>query len=118
MLPLAALREDLERSVVEIDMPERADVLRLVASHLSLLATFRRDRLAGTRLGPWPWHARQSVSLHVPPHRGIRRQWSQRGIGLEQSGQVVVVQLVAPVWVGTTLRDQSLGDGRVQRHLA
>ena len=50
-LPLAAGREHLERAVVEIEMPQGADVLGFVAADLALFATLGRASLR--RGGPW-----------------------------------------------------------------
>ena len=49
-LPLAAGREDLQPAVVEIAMPQRADVLGFVAADLALFAAL------GRRISPGrPW---------------------------------------------------------------
>ena len=51
-LPLAAVREHLERPVVEIEMPQGPDVLGFVAADLSSLASVSRARFAGA--ASWP----------------------------------------------------------------
>ena len=89
------------------------------ASKLRTSRAWRRaSTFAGTPLGPGPRLAHQAVSLQVTADRGIRRQHSQRRLGLHQRRQVVVVQLVAPVRMLLVLATQSLGHGRRQRHLA
>jgi len=49
--PLAAGSEHLERSVVEIEMPERPDVRGFVTADLSRLAPSFRDSLTGRPFG-------------------------------------------------------------------
>ena len=70
-LPLAGRREYLERTVVEIKMPQRSDILRFVAADLSGLAPPRRADFTGA-LRPRAWLADQTVSLHIPPYGRIR----------------------------------------------
>jgi hypothetical protein len=52
----------------------------------------------------------QTVSLHIPADRGIGRKPSQLGVGVHQSFQVVIVQLIAPVFVLVVLSQQPLGE--------
>ena len=116
--PLAAWSEHLERAVVEIEMPQRPDVVGFVAPNLARLASRFGDDLAGSSLGLKPRLGHPAVSLHVPPDRGIRAERPQRRIGLHQGGEVVVVQLIAPVLVIAVLENQPLGEGSGQGHLA
>ena len=117
-LPLAAGQEHRQRAVVEVQMPQRADVLRLVAADLAALAPLGRQSLARTALGRRPPLAEPAVSLHVPPHRGIGPQGPVRRMSLDPGGQVVVVQLVAPVLVSPILGQQLLDLDRGQGDLA
>ena len=57
------------------------------------------------------------MSLHVALDCGIGGEPPQRGIGLHQRDEVVVVQLIAPVRVIAVLEMKSLGEGRRQRDL-
>ena len=116
--PLAAGSEHLERTVVEIEMPQRPDVLGFKAADLTRLASFFGAHFTGAVPGLEPRLAHPAVRLHVAPDRGIRAERPQRRIGLHQSGEVVVVQLVAPVRVLAVLEMKPLGQRRGQRHLA
>src|SRR5579859_4945305 len=58
------------------------------------------------------------MSLHVPFDCGIRGKLPNRGISFHQGGEVVVVQLVAPVGVVLILPNKSLGQGLRERDLA
>ena len=53
-LPLAAGSEHLERSVVEVEMPERSDVGGFVAADLSCLASLFGAHFARASAGPKP----------------------------------------------------------------
>ena len=75
--PLAVRSEHLERSMVEIEMPQRPDVLGFVAADLSGLAPCFGAHFAGALAGTRPWLAQQAVSLHVPLDRGIGGEPSQ-----------------------------------------
>ena len=70
------------------------------------------------RFGRRPPLAEPAVSLHVPPHRGIGPQGPPRRKGLDPGGQVVVVQLVAPVLVSPILGQQLLDLDRGQGDFA
>ena len=104
--------------MVEIEVPQRPDVLGLVAADLAGLAPGFGDRLPGALAGLGLGLAHPAVSLHVAPDRGIGAEPPQRRIGLHQRGEVVVVQLVAPVRVLAVLEQKPLGQGRGQRDLA
>ena len=80
--PLAALSEHLERSVVEIEVPQRPDILGFVAADLARLASLFRASFARTPFGPRRRFAHQAVRLHVTLDRGIRAERPKRGIGL------------------------------------
>ena len=110
--------EHLERAVVEVEVPQRPDVLGLVAANLAGLASGFGDRLARVSGGLWLGFAYPAVSLHVSFDGGIGTQPPQRRIGLHQGGEVVVVQLVAPVGVLAVLEQKPLGQSRGQRDLA
>ena len=64
-LPLAAGREDLQPAVVEIAVPQRADVLGFVAADLTLFAALGRQDFAGAALNAHPRLAEHAVALHV-----------------------------------------------------
>ena len=117
LLPLAAGREHRERAVVEVEVPQCADVFRLVAADLPLFPPPGRADLAGSALG-CPRLADHAVGLHVPPDGGVRTWRPQRRVGLGRRAQVVVVQLVGPVLVRFVLRKQAFGQPRRQRDLA
>jgi hypothetical protein len=104
--------------VVEIEMPERSDVNGFVAADLSRLTSLFGACFAGPLPGKTPGLADPAVRLHVAPDRGIRAERPQRGIVLEQRGEVVVVQLVAPVGMLAVLEQKPLGQRRGQGHLA
>ena len=117
-LPAAAGREDLQPAVVEIAVPQRADVLGFVAADLALFAALGRQDFAGAALDVRPRLAEQAVGLHVAPDRAIRSQRSQRRIGLDRRRQVVEVQLVGPVRMGVVLLGQLPDQRRRQGDLA
>ena len=75
---LALVVKHLERSVVEIEMPQGPDILGLIAANLSALSLLGRAGLAsftGTAaLRPGAPLANQAVRLHVTPDRGIGSQ--------------------------------------------
>ena len=117
-LPLATRQEHRKRALMEVQMPQGADILGLVAADLSTLASLRRTFLAGTALGRRPPLADPAVSLHISPDRGIRTERPQGRLGLDPGDEVVVVQLVAPVLVVAILGEQVLGLRRGQGDLA
>src|SRR5271166_3883568 len=82
MLPLASRAEHLEGAVVEVEMPEGADIFRLEAADLALLASLGGAYFAGLA-GLGPGLTQQAVRLQVAAHRGIRAQRPQRRFGLE-----------------------------------
>ena len=116
--PLSAGGEHLERTVVEIEVPETSDVGGFVAADLARLAPDLGTFFSGAlfRVRPGPGHP--AVRLHVAPHRGIRVQRPERGLGLDQRGEVVVVELVAPVRVVVVLETKPLSQGRGEGDLA
>src|SRR5437879_1011098 len=112
------MSEHLLRSMVEIEVPQSPDVFGFVAADLSRLTSPFRASFTGVSRRLKPRLTHQAVSLHVPPDRGIRAERPKRWIGLHQSGQVVVVQLVAPVGVVAVLKNKPLGNRRGQGYLA
>ena len=58
--PLAALSEHVERTVVEIEVPQRPDILGFVAADLACLAPSSARTSPGRRLG-------RGVSLRTKP---------------------------------------------------
>jgi hypothetical protein len=115
--PLAVWSEHLERSMVEVEMPKRPNVRGFIAADLSGLAPYFSERFARTLAETTSRLAQQAVSLHIPLDSGIGWEPSQGRIGLGQSGQVVVVKLIAPVGVITVLKLESLGEGSRQANL-
>jgi len=81
-LPLAAGREHLEGAVVEIEMPQRADIFGLEAADLARLASVGSAGFAGMP-GLGPGLAHQAVRLQIAADRGIGAQPSQRWLGLQ-----------------------------------
>ncbi len=69
--PGPGVREHLERAVVEVEVPQRPDVLGLVAANLASLASGFGDRLARVPGGLGLGFAHPAVSLHVALDRGI-----------------------------------------------
>jgi hypothetical protein len=116
--PPAVVGEHFERSVMEIEMPQRSDVRGFVAADFSRLASLFRADLTWALLGGKPRLFHQAASLHVAFDRGIRRESPQRGLDLHQGGEVVVVESVAPVRVVVVLENQPLGQRRGQGDLA
>jgi hypothetical protein len=116
-LPLAPRRDHLQRAVMEVEVPQRADVFRLITADLALLASQGRAQFAGVFLRLQARLAHHTLSDHVPPHGGIGLQRTEYLLGLHQRLQVVVVQLVGPVRVVVVLVRQTFEDIRLQRHL-
>jgi hypothetical protein len=110
MLPLAPRTEHLEGAVVKVEMPEGADLFRLEAADLALVAPCGSAFLAGVP-GLHAGLAQQAMRLQVAAHGGIGAQRPQRRLGLEQRRQVVVVQLVGPVRVFLVLAAEPFGHG-------
>ena len=104
--------------MVEVEVPQRPDVLGLVAADLAGLASGFGARFTGALAEPRPGPAHLAVSLHVALDGGIGGEPSRGRIGLHPGGQVVVVQLIAPVGVLAVLEPESLGQGRGQGDLA
>ena len=69
--PLAAGGEHLERTVVEIEMPERADVGGFVAADLTGLAPDLGTFFSGAHFWVRPGPGHPAVRLHVASYRGI-----------------------------------------------
>jgi hypothetical protein len=70
-LPAAAGREDLQPTVMEVGMPERAHVLGFITADLALFAALGRPDFAGAALDARPRLADQAVGLHVAANRAI-----------------------------------------------
>jgi hypothetical protein len=115
--PLAIRGKHLERSTVEVEMPERPNVRGFIAADLSGVAPYFGAHFAGTLAATEPRLAQQAMSLHIPLDRGIGGEPSQERIDLGQSGEVVVVKLVAPVRVITVVKLKSLGERSRQANL-
>jgi hypothetical protein len=106
--PGSGRREHLARAVMEIQVPQRRDVLDLEAAHLALFqAIARGQRAGGVALGGGAAH--HPVGLQVAPHARIGRH---RGGGAgEGRGQVVAMQLGGPTGMIAVLRLQGLAGG-------
>jgi hypothetical protein len=93
---------------MEIQVPERRDVLDLEAAHLALLqAIARGQRAGGVALGGGATH--HPVCLQIAPHARIGRH---RGGGAgECRRQVVAMQLRGPAGMIAVLRLQGLACG-------
>ncbi|OQC22706.1 MAG: hypothetical protein BWX70_03065 [Verrucomicrobia bacterium ADurb.Bin070] len=107
-VPLPVGRQDLARAVVEIEMPEPADVLGLEAARLAPLPGLVDCRRAvAVLLGLVP--LAHVVGMHVAQDRAVGRHGAE-GLGLAyERAQVLCVQQIAPVRVGRVLRAQLLG---------
>ena len=116
--PPAVVSEHLERSVMEIEMPQRPDVGGFVAADFSGLPPLFRAGLTWALLREKPRLFRKAMSLHVAFDRGIRGELPQVRFGLQQGREVVVMELVAPVGVVVVLENQALGERRGQGDLA
>ncbi len=117
-LPAAAGREDLQPTVVEIGVPERAHVLGFITADLALFAALCRPDFAGAALDARPRLADQAVGLHVAANRAIRAQRSQLWIRLGRRRQIVEVQLIGPLRMVLILLGQLPDLRRGQRDLA
>ena len=104
--PLAG--QHLARAVVEVKMPERSDVLDLVAAYFQVFEAVTRGQrtVGGTPQGAL---ARHAARLEEAPQRRVGRQRAAR----QCDPQVVVVELGGPARMLAVLRDQrSLGQRR------
>ena len=79
--PLAAGSKHLERSMVEIEMPQRPDVRGFVAADLARLSPSFGVGFAGALVQRNPGLFHQAVGLHVALDRGIRAELPERRIG-------------------------------------
>ena len=107
--PLAVRQQHLERSVMEVEVPQTAHVLALVTANFTRRGVFPGSDLAGplgSRLAPL---TEQTVRDHEAMQRRVRRRRAQVGIVLDLRGQVVQVQLVAPRRVLLMLPADGLG---------
>jgi hypothetical protein len=104
--------------MMEVEVPQRADVLGLVTANLAPLAPLGRPQFSGVFLRLRTWLAHHALSHHVPPHRGVGPQRAELFIGLHQRPQVVVVQLIGPVRVIVILVRQTFDEVGIQGHLA
>ena len=116
-LPLATRGDHLQRPVMEVQVPQPADVLGLVTADLTPLTPQRRQQFSGVFLRLQTGLAHQPLGHHVPPHRGVGLQRTEYFLGLHQGLQVVVVQLIGPVRVIVVLVRQTLEEVRLQGHL-
>ena len=102
---------------MEVEVPQRADVLGLVTADLPLLAPQGRQQFSRMFLRLQTRLAHHALRHHVPPHRGVGPQRTEDFLGLHQRLQVVVVQLIGPVRVIVVLVRQTFEEVRLQGHL-
>ena len=102
--------------MVEVEVPQRAHVIRFVTANLTLLTPLGRQEFSRAFFG-WSWLAQHAPGHHVPPHRGIGLQRTKLFISLHQGLQVVVVQLIGPVRVIVVLVGKTLDEIGLQGHL-
>ncbi len=110
--PLAAGGEHLERTVVEIEMPETPDVRGFVAADLARLAShlgtvLPRGAVSGGASACAP--SRAPSCSGGPWHTSC--SGPSAGSALHQRGEVVVVELVAPVRVVVVLETEAARPG-------
>lgn len=116
--PLSPGHEDLAGAMVIIKVPEGVDVLGLEAAYL----TFFEPGFGPARTGDidtgQATSALQPVGMHVPTHGGIGRQRAEVGVSVNQGGEVVVVETIAPGLVGRILLAQLLSQPFAHRLLS
>ena len=115
--PLAPGSEHFERSVVEIQMPQGADMRGFIAADLSRLASLLGANLSRALMRRSPRFFGQATGLHVAFDRGIRREPPERGLRLHQGSEIIEVELIAPVWMVAVLENQPPGQQRGQGDL-
>ena len=116
-LPLATRRDHLQRAVMEVEVPQCADVLGLVTADLTPLAPLGRQQFSRDVSS-----ASDGACAPAPAPPCTAAPWSRTGadrasIGLHQRLQVVVVQLIGPVRVIVVLVRQTFDEVRLQGHL-
>ena len=112
--PLAALQEDAQRPVMEVQVPEAVDIGVFVAAHLAALEAMLGGLGAGAIDRAAAPALEQALGLHEAQHRGIGRGRTQFGLLLRQHGQVVGVKLVAPIGVLPVLENQGFPEWQTQ----
>lgn len=111
LLPGARAGEHATRAVVEVQVPQRRDMIELEAAHLAVLEPVAREhraraRALGCRLAEHP------LGLEVAAYRRVGRH-AQPSAG-ECCAQIVHVQLRGPARVLAVLLHQGVDDARRQ----
>ena len=112
--PLARGQKHPPRAVMKIQMPEPVDVRVLEGTNLAGLEPSLGRLAARTMHGTAPGTFDEAVAFHEAHDRGIRRFRRQGGILLDQSRQVIGVQLVAPTGMLPVLLGQLRYQGGAQ----
>jgi hypothetical protein len=84
----------------------------------SLLSPLGRQQFSRAFFGIQARLAHHPLRHHVSPHGGVGLERAELGVALHQRLQVVVVQLIGPVWVIAVLVHQTFDQLRLQRYLA
>jgi len=95
--------------VVEVQVPERVDILALVRAHLASLVAGLGLVGAGTVSWTAPGTFEHPVVLEEALDRGVGGDGRAGRIGLQAGGQVVGVELVTPTGMSPVLGPQPLG---------
>ena len=115
--PAAIGQEHPERAVMKIQVPEGVAIFALVAADLPALEAVLGDLRAGAVDGSAACPLEEAVGFHEAEDGSIGRLNAQGGLLLGQHGQVIGVELVAPVRVLAVLEGQSfpewLTEGRM-----
>src|SRR5271170_6249412 len=95
-LPLPRRRKHLPLALMEVEVPERIDMLVFVRTRL---ARYHLRLTPLTLAAPPLALAQESMILHEAAHRTIARHRTQRRILLHQDSEVVVMELITPARV-------------------
>src|ERR1700751_1344399 len=95
-------------------MPQSINILTLIAADLPSLDAMLGGLGAGTVYRPTAWALDQAVNLHEAHNRGIGRSGARSRFLFDSHGQVVSVQLVAPVRMLAILGSEQFAHLRTQ----
>src|SRR6516162_627131 len=95
-------------------MPQSIDILTLVAADLSALDSMFSGSGAGTVQRTTTWTLDQTLNFHEAHNCGVGGSGANGRLLFDQDGQVVSVQLVAPIGMLPILADQQFSHSWTQ----
>src|SRR5208282_684566 len=99
---------------MKIQVPQRINILTLITADLPSLDAMLGELGAGTIDRAATWALDQALNFHEAHNRGIGRSSAKGRFLFDQHGQVVSVQLVAPVRMLAILDSEPFAQLRTQ----